>query len=748
MRWLCALVFVGLPGLAGAVLWISLVATPLSSSLKAEDAVALPPEFQEAIGKGMEAAKSQKWGVAIEYFTMARKIAPTAPQALFNLALAHDKVGGHELLAFAWYHAYLCAAPVADNTAAVRQRLAQLEKKVRETTNDLVKSARKASEKLPPEAGAQYGYTEIAAVLAENGDDGGAIETAEAIRAADEKQYNNKTIADQALERAWLAIAEAQARRGDFQMAMDTAEKIKRVGSRAICESKIAVTMTKRGNESGALDCARKMPADQVSARDDVCYALLVGKSAEFYRLKSSGQIAEARVLLAKAVEHVPIDSRTWARANWYISLAGQYLELDSNDAALQMIGRAETEVEALAKGDKNAFGARKGELLNYRKELITLQIGAGSTDEAARGYRRTLGKALEESKDEFGKSPGSYLDLARNYINAVQKNAAPLTDDLDLAKKLVSRLLSDARTRMKAKDKSHPGPSMSYVSNTGSMALDAGDIDAALESLGLLDELGRNSTDKYYRDGFRAKCAIEQARRGRSSKAVQMVLEIPDPVYKSMAMQGMAEVHVKAGEFDKAAALAEEMDQPAMLRGKVMVWISIALARFKAGQEDKANEAVGKAFVLVSAAKTDDERGALWRTAVDMLGNSALPLARGMTAMIKETRTREQCEKSIAYAELKAAGGSALAVEQKRRSRESKRAGMVSNWKFQAEMVAEKPWGTNLAAYLDSLRSQKTQEIVRAMISTAKEILYQLNSMLNAERENQLDEAALRASS
>src|SRR5471030_1849083 len=69
----------------------------------------LPPEAQEAVKKGIIAAKEQEWEIAIQSFQEARKTAPNAPELFYNLGLAESKIPGRELRAIAWFGAYLTA---------------------------------------------------------------------------------------------------------------------------------------------------------------------------------------------------------------------------------------------------------------------------------------------------------------------------------------------------------------------------------------------------------------------------------------------------------------------------------------------------------------------------------------------------------------------------------------------------------------------------------------------------------------
>ena len=155
----------------GLLLLIGLVfAGPLPTS--AQDA--LPPEAQAAMQRGLAAAKQQEWQLAIKYFGEAREAAPYAPEALFNLALAHDRLGGRELLAIAWFRAYLAAAPGAANAGQVRERIFELEVKVEANAAKLIRTAKEAAARLPDESDRKYQTARIAAAQARTGDIAGA----------------------------------------------------------------------------------------------------------------------------------------------------------------------------------------------------------------------------------------------------------------------------------------------------------------------------------------------------------------------------------------------------------------------------------------------------------------------------------------------------------------------------------------------------------------------------------------------
>ena len=87
----------------------------------------LPPRAQEALDKGIIAAKVSDYRLAIHYFEQARKTAPQAPVLYLNLGLAESKIPGRDLRAIAWFGAYLAAQPQAPNAAAVKEQIVVLE---------------------------------------------------------------------------------------------------------------------------------------------------------------------------------------------------------------------------------------------------------------------------------------------------------------------------------------------------------------------------------------------------------------------------------------------------------------------------------------------------------------------------------------------------------------------------------------------------------------------------------------------
>lgn len=129
-----------------------LAATELPPALAQDTSPkSMPPEAQEAMRKGVIAAKSQDYLLAIRYFEAARKVAPyaPAPEIFFNLGLAESKLPGRELRSIAWFGCYLAVSPNAPYTAAIKEQIGQLEAKSRSNIEHLLAGLKQMASKVP-----------------------------------------------------------------------------------------------------------------------------------------------------------------------------------------------------------------------------------------------------------------------------------------------------------------------------------------------------------------------------------------------------------------------------------------------------------------------------------------------------------------------------------------------------------------------------------------------------------------------
>jgi tetratricopeptide (TPR) repeat protein len=242
----------------------------------------LPPEAQEAMKKGIIAAKQQDYLLAVRYFQDARKIAPDAPEIFFNLGLAESKIPSRELRAIAWFGAYLAATTNAPNAAAVKDQIDALDIKSQSNISHIIQSAQDAASKLSqPDSF----WGQVAGFWAESGDFTAALKTVDLIPFSYNKIYalvgiakvqinagdrvggqqtlaSARKIGDLTQNTDWhysggqssayQAIAEAQAEAGDIAGAQNTAELIQEAYVKCQAQIAIAKAQTKAGDIAGA----------------------------------------------------------------------------------------------------------------------------------------------------------------------------------------------------------------------------------------------------------------------------------------------------------------------------------------------------------------------------------------------------------------------------------------------------------------------------------------------------------------
>jgi tetratricopeptide (TPR) repeat protein len=268
IRWLAALV---------------LVVSVAGAGLAAQGGTSLSPEARQAMEKGLAAANSKDYRLAIRHFEEARKIAPYAPELLFNLGLAESRTPGRELAAMVWLKAYLAADPEAAGAQKVQNLCSQLDATAEGTIKKLIDLEIEMLGRLPESgwrhisfswmvtyrlhlrdlAGARQtaelmgnakggGYYKIAQYQAENGDVEGALKTAEI---ASDKGY------------LYQSIAMDQARMGDVAGTLRTMELARRFGRDDF--TTVMEALARRSDVDGAMKVAEaagiKSPAFLIS---------------------------------------------------------------------------------------------------------------------------------------------------------------------------------------------------------------------------------------------------------------------------------------------------------------------------------------------------------------------------------------------------------------------------------------------------------------------------------------------------
>ena len=91
-------------------------------------------EYDKATLQGLEAAKRQDWGAAVEAFTEAWNSGTgknwQSADTMFNLALAYDRAGDGALPAYAWYSAWMLAQAKSAEKSRVAKRATELHQQI------------------------------------------------------------------------------------------------------------------------------------------------------------------------------------------------------------------------------------------------------------------------------------------------------------------------------------------------------------------------------------------------------------------------------------------------------------------------------------------------------------------------------------------------------------------------------------------------------------------------------------------
>ena len=138
--------------------WVNqnaLLVVVISFFAVAQSHAEMPPAAQEAMKKGVIAAKEKEWEIAIQSFHKALDIVrkaeiwPRPPEIFYNLGLAESKLPGRELRAIAWFGAYLSIATNAPNKAAVNDFITALQIKSEGNISRLLNSLLDAANQIP-----------------------------------------------------------------------------------------------------------------------------------------------------------------------------------------------------------------------------------------------------------------------------------------------------------------------------------------------------------------------------------------------------------------------------------------------------------------------------------------------------------------------------------------------------------------------------------------------------------------------
>jgi hypothetical protein len=221
------------------LVWLAFLSTVPPSAALAQTAAPAPllPAAQEALNKGIIAAKVPDYPLAIRFFEDARKLAPAAPVIFMNLGIAESKMPGRELRTIAWFGAYLAASPDAPNAAAVKEQIAVLEVKNQSNVSRLIKTVQDAAIQLSGYK-KRDGLWAVGELWTKTGDIAAAVKTAD-LNEDQDRSY------------ARYAISKAQAEDGDIAGAQKTAELVRDAVHVVDARSAIAEAQQKSGDIAG-----------------------------------------------------------------------------------------------------------------------------------------------------------------------------------------------------------------------------------------------------------------------------------------------------------------------------------------------------------------------------------------------------------------------------------------------------------------------------------------------------------------
>jgi len=280
----------------------------------------LPPGAQEAMARGLAAARLQEWPLAIKYFTEARKAAPKAPQVIFNLALACDKAGGRELSAIALYRAYLAADPGANNAAQVQSQIVQLEVKAEADITKLIQKVKEMSASLP-EGTIYPSRSSIYHTMASAEMGLGLFEEAE----------RSASITEEFRDRNYVSIFEARVKAYDLEGALKTLSRLHDTEGNFFRYESVLRAMLRTEQFQRAKELAERMKEIAEGMRDE-------NKKASAYEsvihaLLGAGDPAGAVGVMAK----VPVSARPAA----YGSISQELLKTGDLSGAIEAAAKA-----------------------------------------------------------------------------------------------------------------------------------------------------------------------------------------------------------------------------------------------------------------------------------------------------------------------------------------------------------------------------------------------------------------------
>lgn len=242
----------------------------------------LPDKVREALQRGREAMQQRQWLVAGQQFKIATDTDENIPEVMLANAQFSEQKSGRDLVAVAWYRAYLAMLDEPKERDQIKARIDALEQRADRTARGLIDKAMATASNLPSDDRASA-LTRIAEAQAKLGDLTGALATASSARTAlGANNYGDDP---------YGTVAVALASVGNLAAAEDVMRRVEQ-SKRSSAFRQIAWTLTTSKRFPDALSYAsRASGIDQVNA-----YSSIAKYQAD------AGDRAGARSSLASAI--------------------------------------------------------------------------------------------------------------------------------------------------------------------------------------------------------------------------------------------------------------------------------------------------------------------------------------------------------------------------------------------------------------------------------------------------------------
>ena len=382
---------------------------------------ALSAVAQEALNKGILAAKVPDYPLALRFFEAARKAAPQASVVFLNLGLAESRVPGRELRAMAWFGAYLAANPAAPNALAVQEQIDALDVKSQSNISRLIKSVQDAASQI---SGVEQSIplANTATLWRESGDMAAALKAANLIQDA---AYKGVTLS---------SLAFWQARSGDLAGAQKTADLIQDTRYKSSALISISEFKIQGGDSAGArVTLAAALKSADLIDRERQ-FGIL---SSAYIKSKTHSEIAATQALAGDIAG---------AQAT-----VGLVREASHQPAALASIAKAQVKVGDIAGAQKSVESAQRVVALidhAYTKNIAQeyIKVAQAAIANAANANRQSAPSTQPDVQPVI-----SVSDWLKKLDDDDDKSDCPLNTEpfLDLAGHLRSLPKSDSATNV-----------------------------------------------------------------------------------------------------------------------------------------------------------------------------------------------------------------------------------------------------------------------------------------------------------